>query len=78
MNPKDYLRLIAPAQSVNVSLDPKRGQVHCRRRLMSATLTARLLTRAIAGMVIVPRRCRMSWQVTKNYPIIGGQEELLN
>jgi hypothetical protein len=41
---------------------------------MSATLNTRLLTRTIAGMVIVPHR-RMSWQVTKNYQIIGGQEE---
>jgi len=45
---------------------------------MTATLTTRLQTRTIAGLVIVPRRCRMSWQMTRNYPIISGQEELLN
>lgn len=34
-------------------------------------------TRALAGVVMFPRG-RMSWQMTKNYSVIGGQEELLN
>jgi len=68
----------ALTKHLHVSLDPNHCRGHCHRRLMSATLTARLLTRTIAGLVIVPRRRCLSWQVTKNYQIIGGQEELLN
>jgi len=41
---------------------------------MKATLAIQFLTRAIAGVVIVPRDRRMSWQVSKNYPFTGKQE----
>jgi len=42
---------------------------------MRAALTTQVLTRAIARVVIVPRGCRSSWQITKNYPPTGTQEE---
>ena len=42
---------------------------------MRAALTIQLLTRAFAGIVIVPRGRRMSWQAAKDYSIIGAQEE---
>lgn len=45
---------------------------------MKAELTTQISTRALAGVVMFPRDRRMSWQMTKNYSVIGGQEELLN
>lgn len=45
---------------------------------MKTELTTQISTRALAGVVMVPRGRRMSWQMTKNYSIIGGREELLN
>jgi hypothetical protein len=42
---------------------------------MRAALAIQVLTRVIAVVVIVPRGRRMSWQVAKNYPITGEQEE---
>jgi hypothetical protein len=42
---------------------------------MKAALTTQTLTRDFAGVVIVRRDHRMSWQVTKNYPSTGTQEE---
>ena len=42
---------------------------------MRVALTIQLLTRAIAGVVIVPRNRRMSWQFAKYGAITGKQEE---
>jgi len=42
---------------------------------MRTALTTEILMRGIAGIVIVPRDHRMSWQVAKNYSSTGGQEE---
>jgi len=42
---------------------------------MRAALAIQLLARAIAGVVIVPRGRRMSWQIAKKYQFAGKQEE---
>jgi hypothetical protein len=42
---------------------------------MNAALTTPIPTRAIAGVVMVPRGHRMSWLVSKDYPFKGEQEE---
>jgi hypothetical protein len=60
---------------VKDSLDGNETRVHCRARLMSLTLTTDLLTRNTAGVVIVPRDCRMGWPVAINYSTTGKQEE---
>ena len=42
---------------------------------MSLTLTTDGLTRNTAGVVIVPRNCRMRWLVVMTYSRTGKQEE---
>jgi hypothetical protein len=42
---------------------------------MRTALTNQLLTRDFAGVVMVPRGRRMSWQIAKKYQLAGKQEE---
>jgi len=45
------------------------------RLFMNTARTTKLLTRAIAGSVIVPQDGRLSWLVSMNCSTIGKQEE---
>jgi len=60
---------------LDITLDLPGAREHCHARFMSHAVTMQRLTREIASAGIVRRDQRMSWQVTKNYPSTGRQEE---